>query len=164
MLWSIKVFLTWRLPKKRPHTNDQAWAQCSLWRELPSSGGSSSPIRSISTINISVPIFFLFNKVRSLLTKVTYHSTWEKRGKWKCFEMKNGITGACSTADCCALLTICPRCYPRHTPDISQMMLLLKSFKWMDSWLEGWMAYCFFKQQHFEPKKTICAQLYELSG
>ena len=30
---------------------------------------------------------------------------------------KNGITDACSTADCCPLLTICPRCCPRHAPD-----------------------------------------------
>ena len=31
---------------------------------------------------------------------------------------KNGITDVCSTADCCPLLTICPRCCPRHAPDI----------------------------------------------
>ena len=30
---------------------------------------------------------------------------------------KNSITDACSTADCCPLLTICPRCCPRHAPD-----------------------------------------------
>ena len=29
---------------------------------------------------------------------------------------KNGITDACSTEDCCPLLTICPRCCPRHAP------------------------------------------------
>ena len=35
---------------------------------------------------------------------------------------KNGIPDACSTMDCCLLLTICPRCCPRHTPDMPQMM------------------------------------------
>ena len=30
---------------------------------------------------------------------------------------KNEITNACSTADCCQLLAICPRCCPRHAPD-----------------------------------------------
>ena len=31
--------------------------------------------------------------------------------------MKNGITDACSTTDCCPLLTTCPRCCPRDSPD-----------------------------------------------
>ena len=35
---------------------------------------------------------------------------------------KNGITDACSTADCCPLLAIYPRCCPRHAPDMPQMM------------------------------------------
>ena len=30
---------------------------------------------------------------------------------------KKGITDACSTADCCSLLTICPSCCLRHAPD-----------------------------------------------
>ena len=30
---------------------------------------------------------------------------------------KNTITDACSIADCCPLLKICPRCCPRHAPD-----------------------------------------------
>ena len=37
---------------------------------------------------------------------------------------KKGITDACSTTDCCSLLSIvdnvpqtCPRCCPRHAPD-----------------------------------------------
>ena len=38
--------------------------------------------------------------------------------------IKNGITDACSIADCCPLLTICPRCCPRHTLD---MMMLLST-------------------------------------
>ena len=52
---------------------------------------------------------------------------------FSCFELfccgtmvKNGITDACSTADCCPLLTIFPRCCPRHAtddvPDMPQMM------------------------------------------
>ena len=36
--------------------------------------------------------------------------------------IKNGITDACSTADCCPLLTTCPRWCPRHAPDMPQMM------------------------------------------
>ena len=35
---------------------------------------------------------------------------------------KNSFTDACSTADCCPLLTICPRCCPRHTPDMPQLL------------------------------------------
>ena len=30
---------------------------------------------------------------------------------------RNDITDACSTPDCYPLLTICPRCCPRHAPD-----------------------------------------------
>ena len=33
------------------------------------------------------------------------------------YSLKNGITDACSAAHCCPLLTICPRCCPRHAPD-----------------------------------------------
>ena len=47
---------------------------------------------------------------------------------WLCLWLQNGITDACSIADCCPLLTICPRCCPRHAPDVvpdmPQMMLL----------------------------------------
>ena len=32
-------------------------------------------------------------------------------------DLKNGITDACWTADCCLLLTICPRWCPRYAPD-----------------------------------------------
>ena len=38
---------------------------------------------------------------------------------------KNGITDACSTADCCPLLTICPICCPRHAPDMPHTFCVL---------------------------------------
>ena len=40
------------------------------------------------------------------------------------YGIKNGITDAGSTADCCPLLTICPRCCPKPAPDMPEMMLL----------------------------------------
>ena len=46
---------------------------------------------------------------------------------------KNGITDSFSTADCCQLLTICPRCCLRHAPDAD-----IKSLSgWLDGWLNG---------------------------
>ena len=51
--------------------------------------------------------------------------------KCKHEKYKNGITDACSTADCCpllSLLTICPRCCPRHASDMPQMMRQMMPF------------------------------------
>ena len=75
---------------------------------------------------------------------------WKQLSHMVAFLQKNGITDACSTADCCSLLSIvdnmphtcprhipddapdmppmmpqtCPRCCPRHTQDMPQMMRL----------------------------------------
>ena len=51
-------------------------------------------------------------------------------------QKKKGITDACSTADCCSLLSIvdnvpqtCPRCCPRHAPDDAPDMPQMMSQK-----------------------------------
>ena len=50
---------------------------------------------------------------------------WRQLKLYGGFSAKNGITDACSTADCCSLLSIVdnmPQTCLRHAPDMPQMM------------------------------------------
>ena len=53
----------------------------------------------------------------SLVCIIIIYSYLSVEQKWQLSCMD-----ACNTADCCPLLTICPRYCPRNTPDMPQMM------------------------------------------